>query len=125
MPLPSGSPTVTVTGQYIGPDGTPLSGSVTFTPATPVRSASGEVVITGSATAKLDSYGRISVALLATDADVNPTGWTYRVVEQLAEMPAQPYDISLPQAQPTVDLSTVEHIAESTGSSPDQPATTT
>jgi hypothetical protein len=106
MGLPEGMPTVVVTGHYLHPDGRPCRGSIRIEPepAQLVSAAQG-VIILGPAEVQLDESGRLTVELLATDASgITPSGWTYRVTEQLSDAPGRTYRLALPAAVRTVSL---------------------
>jgi hypothetical protein len=117
MPLPPGLSTVTVTGTYKHPDGTPLKGKLLFTPEPAIlTSATHGTLLLGTVEATPDAEGDISVTLLATDdADVTPTGWTYRVQERWYDAPGRSYPLALPAAAPAVDLADVAPTAPATG----------
>ncbi|GGU52506.1 hypothetical protein [Streptomyces lavendofoliae] len=117
MPLPPGLSAVTVTGTYKHPDGTALKGKVLFTPEPAIlTSATHGTLLLGTVEAVPDVNGLVSVTLLATDdADVTPTGWTYRVQERWYDAPGRSYPLSLPAAAPTVDLADVAPTAPATG----------
>jgi hypothetical protein len=117
MPLPPGLSTVTVTGTYKHPDGTPYSGRIVFQPEPgTLTSAAHDTLIVGDAEVVLDNNGTFTVSLLATDdPDVTPVGWTYRVTERWYDAPGRSYPLSLPAATPTVDLADVAPTAPSEG----------
>ena len=117
MALPAGLSTVTVTGTWLTPDGTPRTGTVTFTPEPSVlTSAAHGVFVLGSTTAQLDGTGSVSVELLATDdPDVTPVDWTYRVEQALsgsAGTERRSFPLSLPEDAPDVDLPAVAPAAD-------------
>ena len=117
MPLPPGLSTVTVTGTYKHPNGTPFTGKLTFRPE-PVILTSGTygTLILGTVEAVLDTNGAFTIALLATDdPDVSPVGWTYRVTERWRDAVGRSYPMSLPQAAPTVDIADIAPTAPSAG----------
>jgi hypothetical protein len=107
--LPAGLATVTVTGTWLNPDGTPRTGNITLEPEPAIlTSAEHGVLILGPITASLDGAGSIEVELLATDdPDVTPTGWTYQVTERWPGITSRSYPLSLPLAAPDVDLADV------------------
>lgn len=111
MSDPEGIPTVTLVGKYINPDvaGTPLQGTITFTPSPSVITFPDQkVIVSGTETATLDGTGAFSITLIATDtADQNPTGWTYTVNEKLLGLKPRTYQIFLPYTTATVDISTI------------------
>jgi peptidoglycan/xylan/chitin deacetylase (PgdA/CDA1 family) len=115
--LPPGLSTVTVTGTYKHPDGTPYSGRIVFKPEPgTLTSAAHDTLIVGDAEVALDNNGSFSIALLATDdPDVTPVGWTYRVTERWYDAPGRSYPLSLPAAAPTVDLADVAPTAPAAG----------
>ncbi|MGW0312030.1 hypothetical protein [Streptomyces flavidovirens] len=117
MPLPVGLSTVTVTGTYKHPDGTPFKGKLLFTPEPAIlTSAAHGTLILGTLEVPLDVNGAVSVPLLATDdADVTPSGWTYRVTERWYGAPGRSYPLSLPAAAPAVDLADVAPTAPAAG----------
>jgi hypothetical protein len=103
MGLSEGMPTVVVTGQYLHPDGRPCRGTILIEPE-PAQLVSGDhgVIILGPAQAQLDEAGRFKLELLATDSPgITPSGWTYRVTEQLSDAPGRTYCLALPAAGPT------------------------
>lgn len=104
--LPESIPTVKVTGRYLLPDGTPLTGSVTFRAPAVLTFPDADVILGGPVVAQLDATGAISVILPATDApDMDPDGWAYVVTEQLAGVTSnRSYAILLPAEHPTADL---------------------
>lgn len=108
MPMPPGIATVTLTGRYIRPDGTPLQGSVSIAAPALITLSGADSLVNGSASVTLNSNGAFSVVLVATDnADMQPTGWAYNVVETMAGFPSRSYSIMLPQATPVVDLADI------------------
>jgi hypothetical protein len=117
-PLPNEIPTVRVTGTYRGPDGRALKGSVTFTGPPLLTFSESDLFIAGPVVATLDESGQIidadgnvGVRLPATDApDMNPTGWTYTVKENLTGVVgARTYSMVLPKdtLNNSVDLADV------------------
>lgn len=76
--------TVTVTGTYVGLDGEPCSGTVTFAPPCIVRDNLGHVIMSGPVTIALDSKGSFSLTLPCTEQDgLDPSGFAYQVTERL------------------------------------------
>lgn len=105
MTWPQGVDTVTVTGLFVHPDGSPYRGSVAFTIAEPVSSAEHDVIVQGTLVSPLDTEGRLTVTLLATDAaGFEPSGWVYRVDERWEDAPPRAYRLGLPAAVPEVVL---------------------
>lgn len=121
MGLPDGVDSVTVTGGdngLRGPGGAPVSGTVTLTPSVDrVVSAEHGLIVLGSVNATLGASGQFTLGpVLATDADgFTPSGWTYRVDENLTGLPPRSYSISLPAAVPTVALPEVTETSSSPG----------
>ncbi|WP_228973409.1 SGNH/GDSL hydrolase family protein [Streptomyces sp. DH12] len=108
MPMPPGIATVTLTGRYIRPDGTPLQGTVSITAPGLITLSGADSLVNGSASVALNASGAFSVVLVATDnADMQPTGWAYNVVESMSGFPSRSYSIMLPQATPVVDLADI------------------
>jgi len=81
--------TVTVTGTYTDGEGTPLTGTVRFTPnATLTDTTDDQVISPVPVIVTLDSAGHFSVPLYATDnPDLSPSGWAWQVTEMIAETP--------------------------------------
>lgn len=107
MPIPGNLAVVTVTATYEEADGTLASGgTVTFDPGRLLTASVGQVIFGRPATAPVTG-GQIEITLPATDnTDLNPTGFTYTVTEQVTDWPARVYQIELPAALgPVVDLS--------------------
>lgn len=111
MPLPPQLNLVTVHATYpVHPGGAAETGSVTFYPG--VRHlqvpAADAIVTLSPVKATLDATGAISVQLPATnDPDTSPTGWTWRVVEDLAGRPVRSRFIALDHAAGTVELADI------------------
>ncbi|MFE3905424.1 hypothetical protein ACFXPY_35345 [Streptomyces sp. NPDC059153] len=112
--LPENIPTVTVTGRYLAPNGRPLTGSVTFRAPAVLTFPDSDVILGGPVVATLNASGQLEVdggpvVLPATDApDMDPTGWSYTVTEQLAGVPSnRSYNILLPAEFPDVDLADI------------------
>lgn len=117
MALPDNLPTVTLTGTYTHPDGSPMKGSVSVTP-TPgkVVSASTGLTIQGRAKAKFDGNGQVSLTVLATDAPgINPEGFTYEVTIAFPDATGDTFHIELPAAAPNVQLPAITPAAPSDG----------
>lgn len=125
--LPTNVGTGTVTGKFVtaqkGTSGTPVTvpivGSVTFTP-TPaalldVGATPPTTILPVPVTATLDAAGSFSVDLVATDdADLNPTGWNYRVSFAFTGTKYASFNINVPEGS-TVDLATVAPVASAGG----------
>ncbi|MFG3046250.1 polysaccharide deacetylase family protein [Streptomyces sp. NPDC048241] len=108
MPLPTGIATVTITGRYVHPDGTPLSGAVTFTAPSLLTLSGADTIAAGNAKFTLDNNGQFTATLIATDnANTQPTGWRYQVQEQFNGIAGRAYWIDLPSTTPVVDLADI------------------
>ncbi|MFD7776651.1 GDSL-type esterase/lipase family protein [Streptomyces sp. NPDC059753] len=105
--IPPGIATVTLTGHYIRPDGTPIRGTVSFNaPALTLSEA--DTIAVGAATVELDETGHFSVLLIATDTpQMQPTGWAYTVTENFLHAVGRSYAIQLPTSNPVVDLADI------------------
>jgi hypothetical protein len=117
VPIPNEIPTVRVTAQYEGFGGKGLKGTVTFT-APFVTFSESDLFLAGPVVCTLDESGRlidadgnVGVRLPATDSpDMNPSGWTYTVKENLTGIVgARTYSLLLPKDTPdnVVDLADV------------------
>lgn len=108
MAMPEGIATVAVTGRYIRPDGTPLTGTVSFTPPARLTFPNADTISAGAATVALDEEGAFFVSLIATDVPgMQPEDWTYTVTEKMGRAEARTYAIVLPSATPAVDLADI------------------
>lgn len=116
MTMPAGIATVTLTGRYVHPDGTPFAGTVSFAAPDYVRIPGADTTAVGSVTATLDASGAFSVVLIATDNDgARPTNYTYTVVETLTGASSRTYSIALPQDTGTINLADIAPAAHSDG----------
>ncbi|MGW0419475.1 hypothetical protein [Streptomyces sp. NPDC003015] len=114
--MPAGIATVTLTGRYIRPDGTPFSGTVSFSAPDYVRLSGADTTAGGSITVTLDVTGAFSVVLIATDnVDARPTNFTYSVTEALTGVASRTYYVALPQATGTTNLADIAPAAASDG----------
>ncbi|WP_234336067.1 right-handed parallel beta-helix repeat-containing protein [Streptomyces sp. NRRL S-920] len=109
LALPASIPTVTVHGTYLGPDGRPLAGTVTFNAPSMLTFPASDVFIAGPVVAPLDENGRFSVRLPATDApDMQPSGWAYLVKENLSGViGGRTFNVVLPKSLADVDLADI------------------
>jgi hypothetical protein len=118
VPLPPSIATVKVMGQYRGPDGRGLQGTVTFTGPGLLTFPDADLFIAGPVVARLDEFGRIvdaagnlGIILPATDnGGMNPSGWSYTVKENLTGVTgARTYALLLPKGTPggKIDLADV------------------
>jgi len=106
--LPINVASVTLSGRYIRPDGSPLSGSLTFEPPAHLTFPDADIISAGAATVELDATGAFTVNLIATDAaGGDPSSWTYTVVERLRNTSGRTFHLNLPSASPVVDLADI------------------
>jgi hypothetical protein len=90
--------TIPVTATYVGIDGTPATGVVTFLP-TQIVIADGEVILPAPIQFTLDGTGTFTGSVPATDdPHVTPGGWAYMIVENLTPSSRSPYLIFVPSA---------------------------
>ncbi|MGP3750884.1 glycerophosphodiester phosphodiesterase [Streptomyces sp. IBSNAI001] len=116
MSMPAGIATVTLTGRYLRPDGTPLKGTVTIAAPSLVTLPGADTISAGSASVTLDATGAFSVLLIATDQmDMQPTDWAYQVSEKFTDIAARTYAIRLPAAVPIVSIADIAPSDPSTG----------
>ncbi|MGW1828834.1 hypothetical protein ACWCO0_09670 [Streptomyces tubercidicus] len=116
MTMPAGIATVTLTGRYIRPDGTPLSGTVTISSPSLLTLAGADTIATGATTITLDTAGTFSAVLIATDnASMQPTGWAYTITEKFVGVTGRTYSILLPSTTPTVNLADIAPADPSAG----------
>lgn len=121
---------VTITGDFTYPDGTGTgavpTGTVTFDFPPSLLSirdpASNLIVVPRRVLGRLDASGLLKLpsgaALIlpaSDDPDVNPTGWTYHVIETITAGGVQsvnPYDITVPVASAggTLDLADITQV---------------
>ncbi|MGW0780339.1 glycerophosphodiester phosphodiesterase [Streptomyces sp. NPDC002913] len=117
MALPDSLPTVTLTGTYTHPDGTPMKGSVSVTPTCgTVVAADTGYTIQGRAKQKISSNGQVTLTVLATDADgINPQNFTYQVTIAFPDATGNTFAIELPAAAPVVQLPAITPATPSDG----------
>ncbi len=115
MAIPSNWSVVTVTAQYINPDGSFAQGRVKFNINTPghiANEGASMIMFPKQVVVELDNEGRISVDLPASnDPDVTPS-FTWKVTEYLLPNRIFTYEIEIPHDVATLDLS---HAEEATG----------
>jgi hypothetical protein len=114
--LPGNLTTVTLTGTYLDLQGNPIRGQVRFTPRTATLDSAADVILIPSAiTVSLDETGSFLVVLPATDdADLIPTGFTYKVEETFTG--GRTFDIQLPSSGVSVNLADLTPAVASDGS---------
>ncbi|MGW9245746.1 glycerophosphodiester phosphodiesterase [Streptomyces badius] len=117
MALPDDLPTVTLTGTYTHPDGSPMKGSVSVTPSSgKVVAADSGLTIQGRAKAKFDGNGHVTLTVLATDAPgINPENFTYQVKIAFPDATGDSFFIELPAAAPEVQLPAITPATPSDG----------
>lgn len=93
---------ISVQGTYLLPNGSPASGSVSFTLTAPMRDASTDVTITPTEQiVALDNSGSIAINLYANDdATTQPDGVTYEVNERINETGYNKYFITVNSNSP-------------------------
>ncbi|MDQ0791988.1 glycerophosphodiester phosphodiesterase [Streptomyces sp. B1I3] len=117
MALPDDLPTVTLTGTYTHPDGSPMKGSVSITPVPgKIVAADSGLTVQGRAKQKFDGNGAVSLTVLATDAaGINPENFTYRVTIAFPDATGDSFFIALPASAPTVQLPAITPASPSEG----------
>ena len=101
-------PLTRLTGRYVAPDGTPLTGTVTFTPPSAVSLPGVDAITMSAATVVLDVNGAFDIGLIPNDVPgMAPYGWPYAVTERIAGTPRRDYYILLPASAVPVDLADV------------------
>jgi len=99
---------VDLTGRFVGGDGDPLSGQVTFLPSVPLADIGDSCNIQlVPVSAALNSSGSFSIPLLATDnGSLQPSGWTWQVTADIAGLAPVTWSFFLPYSGgATQDLS--------------------
>lgn len=93
---------LTVVGTWRYADGTPATGSVEFRPSVPVQESVEDVFLPDKTIrTRLDDTGSISVRLYATDdPDWSPSGWVYRVTENISGAKSRSYYMEVPRDTP-------------------------
>lgn len=90
---------ISVCGSFAHPDLTPAAGYVMFTPRPSHIWVSGGPIELGTIEAVLDGTGHFTVDLQASDdPDINPTGWTYEIREEIGGGVHRTYEIEIPIA---------------------------
>lgn len=103
--FPPGISVTTLTGRYLHPNGSPVSGSLTFRGPRTLTMPGADTIVLGPIDVVLDYNGEFSVELVSTDnANMSPTGWTYSVTERLSDSAGRSYAIFLPLNPPLVDI---------------------
>lgn len=111
MPMPGNIVTITVTGTFLTPWGSPATGTVTFDPgAVTLIDSAGHAILASPVTVTLNGSGQISAVLACTDnTTLTGTPFTYSVEVALGGQPVSAYPgKSVPHTLgSTVDLSTL------------------
>lgn len=112
MPTPQGLNTTVLHMEYVEPNatGTPLQGTLTFTPTpSPILFPVENIIVAGTETVTLDVNGEGTIELISTDqAGENPTGWLYSVTEKIIGQKPRTFNIALPyNGGVTVELSDI------------------
>lgn len=112
MSFPASWARIPVTATYLLRDeaGTPATGRVEFR-SSQIVVADGSIIVPVRVTATLDSAGRISLVLPATDdPDIQPNSWTWSVTEIIDRQPRRTYALAVPHTAPSIDLSSISPI---------------
>lgn len=93
-----------VYGRFVAADGSPLSGSVVFTPAFSFARHDDTIVFPRPVVAELDGRGRVSASLLAPGGGVEPSTWGWEAQPRLkrsgASVNLAPFSFKLVKGQP-------------------------
>lgn len=102
---------VRLTGKYADAKGTPLTGSILFTPSVRVADVTDRVmVVPVTFEAVLDADGAFSIELPATDdPDIVPSGFTYTVVEEITGGQRYSIELSITAPPEGIDLTLAAH----------------
>lgn len=104
-----------VSGRFLAPDGSPLSGSVVFTPAFSFARDTEAVTLPAPVTVHLDSEGRVSASLQVPDESTQPTTWTWQACPRLRHaggaVGLEPFSFELVKGQP-VNLAEVTPVPD-------------
>ena len=106
-----------ITGAFLDLLGNPIVGEVRLTPTAVALIAGGskKIIVGATITVPLDVNGACDFIVPATDdPDINPTGWTYSVVENFPG--GRSYSIDAP-TNSTRDLSAIAPVPSSNGES--------
>ncbi|MGK5728936.1 hypothetical protein [Streptomyces sp. URMC 124] len=125
MPFPSGASTIILTiNRPVPAGGAAAQGRIILSPSAVLVDAARKAVYSGASTITISSSGTAAVVLLTTDSPgVLPTGWRWRVDEQLAGA-RRTYWIELPSTLgSTVDLAEVSPVSQPDGTGQSLPPT--
>ena len=108
MALPGDIAVITLTGTYLDMQGNARSGTLTFTPSTPILVDSSSSTVLGAIPITVAlSAGAFSLVLPCTSG-LSPSGWVWGVTENVSGALARSYGIALPSTLgSTVDISTL------------------
>jgi hypothetical protein len=107
--LPGDIAVITLTGTYLDMQGNARSGTVTFTPSTPILVDTSSSTVLGAVPipVALNGSGAFSVVLPCTSG-LTPSGWVWGVTENVSGAAQRSYGIALPSTLGgTVDISTL------------------
>jgi hypothetical protein len=108
VPLPPDLSTVQVTGMFLDATGRPLKGFVTFRPSAVLTDATGDVVVDGCRTYRLEDGAFATGPLAATDsAGISPPGWQYVITIALEDADPLTYTRAIGQSLTPVDVSSL------------------
>lgn len=99
---------ITVTGTFLGPQGAPATGTVTFTPTpAPLKDIPSALFTGGPVTVTLNGSGAFSVSLLCTgNNDLVPSAWTYTITTVINGATGTSTGKSIPYSpSSTIDIS--------------------
>ncbi|MEW2300266.1 hypothetical protein AB0958_09825 [Streptomyces sp. NPDC006655] len=117
MPLPDGMATVTLTGTYTHPDGTPMVGHVRLVPtAGQLVHADSGTTVQGPVRADFDNTGHVTVTVVANDADgINPSGGTYQLTLSFYDADTVSFPVRLLKATPTQKIAELTPVTADNG----------
>jgi hypothetical protein len=97
-------PTVTLTGRYVAPNGTPQQGSLVFRPQTAMKDILGRTIVPADPiTVTLDDDGSFTAQLVPSDAaGMTPDPVDYDVTERFGGNDR--YTITIPNSSASIDL---------------------
>jgi hypothetical protein len=113
--IPDSITAITVSGSFLGADGSARSGYVTFTPSV-VGNTEGVILPVAATKVELDENGAFEVDLMATDdPDWEAPDFTYEVTETIcgSVKTTRTYNIEVPAASPdgALDLALVAPVS--------------
>lgn len=94
--VPVNLKTVQVVATYLRADGTPLQGTVSFHPPSPLVSGTSNALVSGDVVATIQPDGTITATLVACDdPSISPANFTYQVSEAFTNAQGRTYNVSL------------------------------